>query len=108
VRSTASYDGITYAPGTRFRVVREGLTLHGLTAEASAYRGWSQKLSPGDVLTCTGYGPGWGGDPGYGIEFTTSESIAAGAINCDVMPSVGGRYAFRPPAGSVEPEEKEE
>jgi hypothetical protein len=103
-RRAAIYDGVTYAPGARFRVVREGATLDGWVAElAGGCRGWRQRLRPGDLLTCTGDGPGLGADPGHGVEFTSAQSEAAGAFHCEVRPMTGGAFTSRPAPGLLEP-----
>ena len=104
-RSAATFDGVDYAPGRRFRVVREGLRLDGWVASRhpGASDGWTQELHPGDILTCTGYGPGSGGDPGYGVEFTSEQSEAAGAFHCDIWPMHGDVFSYRPPPGFLEP-----
>jgi hypothetical protein len=101
-------DGIRYAPEVKFRVVKEGLRLNGMTPIVGGMSGWSQTLKVGDVLTCTGFGPGWGGDPGYGVEFTTEESIAARASHCDLWPSTGGPFGYRPKPGYLEPLDSDE
>jgi hypothetical protein len=101
-RTPARFDGIDYAPGRKFRVIREGLTLTGHTAIIGGAQGWEQVLHIGDILTCTGYGPGSGGDPGYGVEFTSEHSEAARAFHCDIWPMYGGEFGYRPPPGSVE------
>jgi len=102
-RQAVTRDGVTYAPGRRFRVTREGAWLGGMVPELGGYRGWRQQLQIGDLLTCTGYGPGFGGDPGYGIEFTSAEARAAGASHCEVRPMTGGLFDYRPAAGLLEP-----
>lgn len=104
-RRTVTWDGVTYAPGARFRVISEGVTLDGMVPEPGGYRGWRQQLRPGDVVTCTGYGPGWGGDPGYGVEFTTAESEAARACHCEIRPMAGGLFNFRPAPGLLQAED---
>lgn len=60
---------------------------------------WKQQLRPGEELTCTGWGLGFGSDPGYGVEFTSAESEAARAINCHINPMVGGIADYRPASG---------
>jgi hypothetical protein len=102
-RTPATFDGIDYAPGRKFRVTREGLTLTGHTAVTGGAQEWQQVLHAGDILTCTGYGPGFGGDPGYGVEFTSQQSEAARAFHCDIWPMHGDEFGYRPPVGSVEP-----
>jgi hypothetical protein len=103
-RSERTIDGVTYTPGATFRVSKAGAKLTGLTPSGgSSLSGWGQPLQVGDVLTCTGYGPGWGGDPGYGIEFTSEQSIASGAIHCAVWPTAGGPFNYRPAPGYLDP-----
>jgi hypothetical protein len=104
IRTARTYDGIEYAPGRQFRVIAEGLRLYGVIPDGpSAWRSWAQDLRPGDIVTCTGYGPGFGSDPGYGVEFTTSESEQAHAGACEIRPSVGGIFGYRPAPGALEP-----
>lgn len=106
-RRAVTYDGITYAPGARFTVAVDGARLSGWQCDGpSAWRGWSQPLSRGDVLTCTGYGSGLGADPGYGVEFTSAASEAAGAFHCEVLPGVFSPVAYRPVPGVLAPEGK--
>jgi hypothetical protein len=108
-RTTVTYDGVAYAPGRRFRVAREGLRLSGMVPSGpSAWSGWAQELHPGDIVTCTGYGPGWGSDPGYGVEFATEQSRSAHAGGCEIRPSVGGVFAYRPPPGALVPVRSED
>ena len=102
-RRAATYDGLSYASGRRFRVITEGAALNGHTPAPSGARGWQQKLQPGDILTCTGYGPGFGADPGYGVGFTSPAAEAAGAFCCDIWPMAGGSIDYHPPAGFLEP-----
>jgi hypothetical protein len=106
IRTARTYDGIEYAPGRQFRVVTGGLRLSGYVPDGpSAWRGWSQELRPGDdIVTCTGYGPGFGADPGYGVEFTTPESEQAHAGACTIWPSSGGIFGYRPMPGALEPQ----
>lgn len=108
-RSARAFDGIEYAPGRKFRVVQEGLKLSGLGPYSNGgHVGWKQELHVGDVIECTGFGPGWGSDPGFGVEWTSEAARTARAVHCDIYPSVGGIWAYRPPAGSVEPIKEEE
>ena len=101
-RSAATFDGIGYAPGRKFCVTRVGLRLTGHTPVIGGAHGWQQVLQVGDILTCTGYGPGFGGDPGYGVEFASQQSEAAGAFHCYIWPMHGTLFDYRPPAGSLE------
>lgn len=110
-RRGVSFDGVHYAPGRRFRVIAEGAQLEGMVPEpdyrGSAWRGWQQSLEPGDVVTCTGFGAGWGGDPGYGVEFTSDQAEAERAGNCEIRPMAGGIFNYRPAPGVLEPDESE-
>jgi hypothetical protein len=107
-RSTRTFSGVEYAPDRQFRVVAKGLSLIGLvpSQHAGAYDGWSQPLEPGDMLICTGYGPGFGSDPGCGVEFRSAESDAANALHCSIRPTAGGMFDYRPDAGALEPIEQ--
>ena len=107
-RRAVTYDGVAFAPGRRFRVISEGVTLDGMVAEQGGYSGWRQQLRPGDLLTCAGYGPGFGADPGYGVEFTSPASEAARACCCQVRPMAGGVFSYRPAPGLLEPADAEE
>ncbi len=102
-RRPATFDGIDHAPGRKFRAACEGLKLTGHTPVRGGAQGWEQVVHVGDILTCTGYGPGFGGDPGYGVEFTSQRSEAAGAFHCDIWPMHGTLFSYRPPPGSLEP-----
>lgn len=104
-RRSVTFDGVDYAIGARFEVVRDGLWIDGMIAGAwpNSHQMWRQSLEVGDVLTCLGYGPGFGSDPGYGVEFDTEKSRAAGAYNCDVHPPIGGIFAYRPSPGALRP-----
>jgi hypothetical protein len=101
--ATTAADGTTYTPGATFRVVRAGAQLTGWVAVPGASQGWVQALAVGDVLTCTGFGPGIGADPGFGVEFTTDRSEAAGAFHCEFRPSTGGACSYHPAPGYLEP-----
>lgn len=111
-RRATTCDGTVYAPGGRFRVLAAGAYLDGMVAESgyrtSAWRGWRQDLSPGDIVTCTGFGAGWGGDPGYGVEFTSEQSEAAFAGNCMLYPMAGSIFNYHPAPGVLEPVTDEE
>jgi hypothetical protein len=102
-RRAVTYDGVTYAPGGQFRVISERATLDGWVPEPHGSRGWRQRLRRGDLLTCTGYGPGIGADPGYGVEFTSPEAETAGAFHCLVQPTTGEIFSYRPATGLIEP-----
>lgn len=101
-RQTRELDGTTYAPGARFRVIKAGARLHGWTPVRGGANGWSQELAVGDVITCTGFGPGMGSDPGHGVEFTSDAVTADGAFHVDFFPQVGGIWAYRPAPGYLE------
>jgi hypothetical protein len=109
MRQTTTLDGVEYAPGGKFRVVKEGARLSGWTPMApSAWSGWSQVLHVGDVIECRGFGPGFGSDPGYGVEWTSEQAREAHAGSCDFWPSVGGMWSYHPAAGFLEPVDEEE
>lgn len=101
-RVAQTFDGTRYAPGARFRVLAP-CRLSGFTPARGGADGWSQTLAPGDVITCTGFGAGWGSDPGFGVEFTSDAALAARAYHCDLSPSVGGVWGYRPRPGLLEP-----
>jgi hypothetical protein len=102
-RRAITLDGVTYAPGAAFRVTARA-RLSGLKSEGrSSWGGWSQDLRPGDIVLCTGHGPGWGSDPGYGVEFSTPQSLADGASYCEITPSAGTIWNSRPHPGLLEP-----
>jgi hypothetical protein len=103
MRTARTFDGVDYTPGRRFRPAREGLRLQGLIPDGrSAYRGWAQDLRLEDILTCTGFGPGFGGDPGFGVEFTTERSREERAFHCDLRPQWGTLWSYRPCPGDLE------
>jgi hypothetical protein len=105
-RREVTYDGVSFAPGARFRVVGAGAYLDGLQpfgSHAGAWSGWKQELHVGDIITCTGFGPGFGSDPGYGVEFTTEKAKADNAIHCDFRPMTGGMWNYHPFPGYLIP-----
>lgn len=105
-RTAVNYDGLEYAPGAMFRVTGTGAYLSGMKpyeGHASTWEGWKQPLSVGDVITCTGHGPGFGADPGYGVEFTTQKAQMVGAVHCEFHPQVGGMWAYHPFPGYLVP-----
>ena len=99
-RRSVTYDDVVYAPGSQFRVVREGARLSGWQPMGigNAQRGWARDLHVGDVIVCAGFGPGWGSDPGFGIEFTDPER---GLV--EFWPVTGGVFAYRPAPGYLVP-----
>jgi len=105
IRNAHTIEGVTYAPGARFRVVKEGARLSGWVPIRGGSRGWRQDLHVGDVIECTGFGRGMGSDPGYGVEFVSEESKAAGAFHVDFFPAAGGIWSYHPAEGFIEPEE---
>lgn len=107
-RRASIFDEVEYAPGRLFRVIRPGMKLDGMKAHPSGgCVGWSQDLTPGDVIECTGFGAGWGSDPGYGVEWTSGAARAAGAFHLDLIPLAGGLWNYHPQVGSVVPVEEE-
>lgn len=104
MRVARTIDGVTYAPGAKFRVVGRGARLSGWTpAGPGAYDGWGQRLNPGDVIECTGHGPGFGSDPGHGVEWTSEQAKEAGAHSIDFWPNEGGMWNYHPAPGFLEP-----
>jgi hypothetical protein len=55
-RRAVTYNGDTYAPGGRFRVIGDEARLDGQVPELGGSSSWRQQLRPGDLLTCTGDG----------------------------------------------------
>lgn len=105
-RSNRTIDGTDYTPGRRFRVIREGASLAGMVSERPfSSQGWSQQLPVGTVITCTGFGPGWGSDPGYGVEWASDEATRAGAFSLEFRPGAGGIWNQHPAPGYLEEEE---
>ena len=104
-RTARTFDGIDYASGSQFQVTKPGLSLNGCRPSGypGASDGWSQKLQPGDIITCTGYGTGMGGDPGYGVEFESEASEAVNAFHCHIYPMYGDVFSYRPPPGALTP-----
>jgi hypothetical protein len=90
--------------GKQFRVVQSGAWLSGMVpiGVGNAYQGWRQDLSIGDVITCLGFSPGWGSDPGYGIHFTTEQAEQARACFVEFRPMAGGLFDYHPMDGWLE------
>jgi hypothetical protein len=89
-----------YPAGRKFRVVREGGYLFGMAPLGSTggFTGTRRDLHVGDVIETTGFGAGWGSDPGYGIHFKDAEARWA-----EFKPSTGGAFAYQPAPGYLEP-----
>jgi hypothetical protein len=103
MRKDRTYDGLTYDAGKRFRVTKSGARLTGfILRRDGANQGWTQELSPGDEIECLGFGPGFGSDPGYGINWTSERAKAERAHSLTVSPSEGGIWSYRPVAGYLE------
>lgn len=101
-RSARTFDDVEYAPEGKFKVVGHGAWLTGLEPIGQmAWKGWRRDLVVGEVIVCTGFGAGWGSDPGYGIEFLDP----GGAMHVEVHPQAGGMWAYRPAPGILEPTE---
>lgn len=104
MRSTATLDGVEYAPGRKFKVTRAGCELSGMKPDGPySWRGYKRPLEVGEVITCAGFGAGFGGDPGYGVEF-----YEAGVGTCEFRPSTGSMWTYRPQPGCLEPIEEKE
>lgn len=97
-RRAVTYDGVTYVPGARYQVIVPGLSLVGWVPVRHGHQGWRHDLEVGDVIECTGWGPGMGSDPGYGVEFTIP-----GAAHVAIRPGMGSIWDYRPPADSLQP-----
>lgn len=106
-RTARTIDGVEYAPGARFEVLAPCRLLGWGPVMNSASRGWSQELAAGDVIECTGFGAGWGSDPGFGVEWTTERSRADGAGYLELHPSVGGAFSYHPAPGLLRRIEEE-
>lgn len=104
-RTAAVLSGVDYAPGRRFVVLERQARLSGWVHADGVSSHWSQVLGPGDVLTCTGhgFGDGTGFTPGFGIEWTSEASIAAGAVHGQLSPDQGGPWAHHPRDGVLRP-----
>lgn len=96
-----TFDGIEYAPGGRFRVIREGARLTWWNSDGT---GDDRELKVGEVIQCAGYGPGWGSDPGYGIHFYNPARVEP----CEFRPSTFSPVSSRPLPGYLEPVTDEE
>lgn len=106
MRASTIIDGVEYAPGKRFRVTREGARLVGMVSTRPfSAQGWSQALPVGTVITCTGFGPGWGSDPGFGVGWTSGEAARSSAFSLEFRPGAGGIWNQHPAPGYLEEEE---
>jgi len=102
MRNARTLDGVEYAPERKFRVVAEGVTMSGMTVEGpNQWGGFRADLPRGTEIVCRGFGPGWGSDPGYGVEWKPPEGRSA--VHCEVRPDHGGMWAYRPAPGLLEP-----
>lgn len=94
----------TYPPGSRWRVLKPGLRLSGWRPTGpGTFQGVGRELHPGDVIECDGFGPGWGSDPGYGINWRDPEYG-----KCDLWPAQGSAFSYHPPDGYLERVDGEE
>lgn len=96
--------GVVYAPGAKFKVVSEGVYVSGMKPDhrwSNTWGGYREDLPVGTVIECNGFGPGWGSDPGYGIEWKIE-----GVDHVEVRPAIGGVWAYRPAPGLLEPVEE--
>lgn len=93
--------------GQQFTVVRAGGYLDGWQpvpdVHYTAHRGWRYNLAVGDVITCLGFGPGWGSDPGYGVHWTCEAAREALASAVQFQPSEGHIFSFKPKDGYLHP-----
>jgi hypothetical protein len=98
-------DGVTYAPGRKFRVTARASLTGWVSDGPSASQEWRQALKPGDVITCLGY---WRHDPFYGVGWTSALAMQAGAYDVELYPQVGDVYGYHPQPGVIEPVEPED
>jgi hypothetical protein len=103
VRRATTLDGVEYAPNAKFRVVKAGCSLHGMVPIRGGMQGWRVNLEVGDVIECTGFGAGWGSDPGYGVEWTSEQCRAVTASHVEFSHQIGGIWSYRPQPGWLEP-----
>ena len=97
VKATREYGGVVWAPGKKFRVIKEGGRLSGWTPKPGYQQGWTRELHVGDVIVCEGTRWGWGSDPGYGVGFIEE------GVNCpEFWPSEGGAFGYHPAPGYLE------
>lgn len=102
-RTATVLSGVDYSPGRRFVVLAHDARLSGWVHDADGTRHWTQRLQPGDVLTCTGFGfgDGTGFTPGFGVEWESEASAAAGAVHVQLTPDQGGPWAHHPCDGML-------
>lgn len=68
--TTDLIDKALLVKGARFIVTAEGAYLSGMESIAPfTWQGKRVDLAVGDVITCRGFGPGFGSDPGRGYHF---------------------------------------
>jgi len=56
-----------YAKGGRYRIIKDGARLWGWKPITGGWQGWGRAVPVGEVLTCKGWRPGMGSDPGPDI-----------------------------------------
>jgi len=101
-----TYDGTLFSVGRQFRVVGVGAYLTGMAPlrdMPGVWEGWRQNLQVGDIIICTGFGAGFGSDPGYGVEWTTEKARHDGAFNLEFRPTTGGMWSYHPFPGYLVP-----
>ena len=92
-----------YPAGKKFRVTQEGAALSGWKVGGpSWWTGARRVLHVGDVIETSGFGAGFGSDPGYGVHFKDPEMGKA-----EFYPSQGGMFSYEPADGYLEPLEGE-
>lgn len=95
-----------WVKGRRFRVIAPGAKLSGLVSIGpSAWRGWDQSLTVGDVIECLGFVMGWGSDNIPQAMFRTEESMEAKASYVHFYPEKG-MWSPYPREGFLEPVEE--
>lgn len=91
-----------YQPGKQFRVVKPNARLEAiLLFGESSWAGWSRPLREGQILTCTGWKEGMGGNGFEEVNFT-APGVPENAQWCQVWP-MSGLFRPFPMEGYLEP-----
>ena len=88
-----------YPAGKKFRVVAEGAHLTGWKPSGPySFTGARRVLHVGDIVETSGFGRGFGSDPGFGVHFKDAE-----IGKTEFWPSQGGVFSYEPADGFLEP-----
>ena len=83
-----------YKAGERYRVIRDGCKLFGMTPIHGGHQGWSMRLAKGEIITCQGKSMTFGdGVPVVKWADANGKFLAA---DCEFHPSTGGMWSQRP------------